>query len=107
MNEKTIEDQTRLYLFDLTNTAKEFGFKTDDVWEFSVATDAERIKIQKDFYPTISAKVFPEIMLQVYHGIRERLNQSFNKEEQQLDNRAILNGQLNYLVAYNLKRPRT
>ena len=107
MNEKTIEDQTRLYLYDLMNTAKEHGFKADDSWEFSMATDVERIRIQKDFYPTIATKLFPETMLQVFHGIKEKLNQSFNKDEQQLDKRGIINGQLNYLVAYNPKRPRT
>ena len=107
MNEKTIEDQTRLYLYDLMNTAKEHGFKTDDIWEFSVATNSERLKLQKDYYPTIATKLFPEIMLQVFHAIKERLNQSFNKDEQQLDKRSILAGELSYLVAYNPKRPRT
>jgi hypothetical protein len=107
MNEKTIEDQTRLYLYDLMNTAKEHGFKTDDVWEFSVVTDSERLKLQKDYYPTIATKLFPEIMVQVFHAIKERLNQSFNKDEQQLDKRSVLVGELNYLVAYNPKRPRT
>ncbi|WP_374950358.1 hypothetical protein [Mucilaginibacter sp.] len=107
MNEKAIEDQTRLYLYDLMNTAKEHGFKTDDVWEFSVATDAERSKLQKDYYPTIASRLLPEVMVQVYHAIKERLNQSFSNEEQQLDKRGITAGDLNFLVAYNPKRPRT
>lgn len=107
MNEKNVENETRLYLFDLMNTAKEHGFKTDDVWAFSVATDAERVKLQRAYHPTISTKLLPEIMLQVYHSIKGRLNQPFSADEEQLDKRNLLAGDMNFLVAYNPKRPRT
>lgn len=107
MKEETIEAQTRMYLYDLMNTAKEFGFKADDNWELSLVTDTERIKIQKDYYPTIAQKVFPEILLQVFHLIKLRLNQSLNKEEESMSNRSVVSNDLSYIVAFNPKRQRT
>jgi hypothetical protein len=107
MEDRTIEAETRMYLYDLSNSAKEHGFKADDSWEFSIATNIERMKIQKDYYPTIATKIIPEIMLQVYHGIKEKLNQSFGRDEEQLSKQSILSGELSFLVAYNPKRPRT
>jgi hypothetical protein len=107
MDQQTIDKQTRLYLYDLMNLAKEHGFKADDNWEFSLASDAERTKLQKDYFPTIATKIFPEIGLQVMHGVKAQLKQSFIKEDQALDKRSVIAGELNYLVAYNPKRPRT
>jgi len=105
---QSIETETRMYMYDLLNTAKEFGFKAEDSWELSMVTNTERIKIQKDYYPTIAAKVGPEILLQVFHTIKARLNQSFHKEEPRSDGRGgAVTEDLNYLVAFNPKRPRT
>jgi hypothetical protein len=105
---QSIETETRMYMYDLLNTAKEFGFKAEDSWELSMVTNTERIRIQKDYYPTIAAKVGPEILLQVFHTIKTRLNQSFQKEESKTDGRGVaVTEDLNYLVAFNPKRPRT
>lgn len=107
MKKETIENETRMYLYDLMNTAKEHGFKADDNWELSMVTDTERIKIQKDYYPTIATKVFPELLLQVFHLTKTRLNQSLNATEESMNNRTVVNNELNYIVAFNPKRPRT
>ncbi|WP_184546773.1 hypothetical protein [Mucilaginibacter sp. FT3.2] len=105
--EKSIETETRMYMYDLLNTAKEFGFKAEDSWELSMVTNTERIRLQKDYFPTIASKIGPEILLQVYHTIKTRLNQSFQKEPQVIDPRSDAPTEdLNYLVAINLKRPR-
>jgi hypothetical protein len=106
MKEQTIEYQTNMYLYDLLNSAREHGFKEDDNWELIMVTNSERSKIQKDYHPTIAAKIYPEILMKVYHSVKEKLNQSLYKKEQQ-EGPNILNQDLNYLVAYNLKRPRT
>jgi hypothetical protein len=105
--ERSIETETRMYMYDLLNTAKEFGFKAEDSWELSMVTNTDRIRIQKDYYPTIAAKVGPEILLQVFHTVNTRLNQTFNKELQKIDERNPPVEDLNYLVAFNPKRPRT
>jgi hypothetical protein len=107
VDKQAIEKQTRMYMFDLLNTAKEHGFKGEDNWELSMATDTERIKIQKDYYPTIAARIFPEILLQVFHTIKSRLNQPGYPEDRKEGARTALNEELMYLVAFNPKRPRT
>ena len=106
-DKQAIEKQTRMYMFDLLNTAKEHGFKGEDNWELSMVTDIERIKIQKDYYPTIAARIFPEILLQVFHTIKSRLNQPDHQENRKEGTRTALNEELTYLVAFNPKRPRT
>ena len=107
IDKQTVENQTRMYMFDMMNTAKEHGFKGEDNWELSMATNTERIKIQKDYYPTVAAKIVPEILLQVLHTIKGRLNQQTHKGEQKPDNQNNLNEDLTYLVAFNPKRPRS
>ena len=107
MKEQSIENQTRMYLYDLMNTAKEHGFKADDNWELSMATDVERAKIQKDYYPTIATKVIPEFLLQVFNLTKIRLNQALNSKDEGLTPRNVVAAELNYIVAFNPKRPRT
>ncbi|MCC8424059.1 hypothetical protein [Mucilaginibacter sp. UR6-11] len=106
MKEQSIENQTRIYLYDLMNTAKEYGFKADDSWELTMVTDAERQKIQKDYYPTIATKVIPEFLLQVFNLAKLRLNQSLNQVEENPNNRSVINSDLSYIVAFNPKRKR-
>jgi hypothetical protein len=107
MSEQTIENQTRMYLFDLMNAAKEFGFKGEDRWELGLATDAERIKIQRDNYPTLATKVDQEILLQVFNLTKQRLKQSLNSHEQGMNTRNLMSEELTHIVAFNPKRPRT
>ncbi|MEO6632203.1 MAG: hypothetical protein ABIN13_10790 [Mucilaginibacter sp.] len=107
MENPNIEKETRMYLFDLTNTALENGFKADDNWELVLGTEAQKIKIQKDYYPAIAAKIFAEIALPVYYTIKSRLHQPLNAIEQSLDVKTVLKDNLNYVIAYNPKRQRT
>jgi hypothetical protein len=106
MKEQSIENQTKMYLYDLMNTAKEFGFKGDDSWELTMVTDLERKKIQKDYYPTIATKVIPEFLLQVFNLTKSRLNQSSGRAEETPGNRSVINADLSFIVAFNPKRPR-
>ncbi|MBB5394335.1 hypothetical protein [Mucilaginibacter sp. AK015] len=106
MSEQTIDIQTKLYLYDLANLAKEHGFKADDNWEFSMANNAERISIQKNYFPTNVTKILPEILLQVLNSVRTALKQSLAVNDAP-DARSIIADELNYLVAFNPKRPRT
>ncbi|MBK0378843.1 hypothetical protein [Mucilaginibacter segetis] len=106
MDNQQVELQSRMYLYDLMNAAKEHGFKQDDSWEFSMVSDSGRSSIQKNYYPTIAVKIMPEILLQVFHTIKSRLNQTFSKDERQFQTKNIEEEDLNFLVAYNLKRPR-
>ena len=106
MEEKTIEMQTRMYLYDLNNAAREHGFGAEDVWEFSLVTETGRVKVHKDFYPAVSVKIVPEMLLKVLYSIKSRLKQSLTREEQLPDEKSLIREDINYLVAYNPKRPR-
>jgi len=107
MSNQTVEAQTRMYLYDLMNAASEHGFKADDIWELSMVTDSGRSKLHKDYFPAVSIKVGPEMLLQVFHATQKGLKQSsYNNENQLPTAKTILMDDINYLVAFNLKRPR-
>ncbi|MDF2431682.1 MAG: hypothetical protein JWP44_1313 [Mucilaginibacter sp.] len=106
MQEQAVENQSRIYLYDLMNEAKEHGFKNDDQWQLSLVTANEKTRIMKDYYPAIATKIFPEILLQVFHSVKSSLSQSLSKEEEQMDTKSILKDELNYIVAFNPNRPR-
>jgi len=107
MQTKTVEGETRMYLYDLMNTAKEHGFKGEDHWELSLTTEAEKDRIQRTYHPTIAQKVYPELLLQVFNLTKTRLNQSLNKEEESMDSRSVITNELTHIVAFNPKRART
>jgi hypothetical protein len=106
MSNQTVEAQTRMYLYDLMNAASEHGFKADDIWELSMVTDSGRSKLHKDYFPAVSIKVGPEMLLQVFHATQKGLKQSPHNESQLPTAKNILTDEINYLVAFNLKRPR-
>lgn len=106
MEDQKIEDQSKVYLFDLMNTARENGFKPGEKWELGLANEAQKTKLQKDYYPAIVAKVFPEVLLQVYEAVKGKLNQTLNSEEQLLNMKSVLSEKLNYIVAYIPARQR-
>ena len=107
MQNKTIEGETRMYMYDLMNNAKEHGFKGEERWELSLATDAEKDSIQRNYYPTIAQKVYPEMLLQVYNLSKSRLNQAPVKGDDKTDSRSVVKDELTYIVAFNPKRERT
>lgn len=106
MNEQAIEQQARMYLYDLMNAAKEHGFKADDTWELSIVNDSGRSKLQKDYFPAIAVKIAPEIVLQVFNSARSGLKQSFTNDAHLPDEKRILTDNINFLVAINPKRMR-
>lgn len=106
MENQKIEDQSKIYLFDLMNTARENGFKPDEKWQLGLASEVEKTKLQKDYYPAIVAKVFPEMLLPVYEAVKAKLNQTLNSDEQLLNMKTVLSEKLNYIVAYIPARQR-
>jgi hypothetical protein len=106
-NVTTTEFQAMEYLFDLGNCAKEFGFKKEESWEVSLASDEERSKIQKTYNPTISVKVLPEALTEVLSLIKNQLNLKRSEMELHLNSKEIYNNQYQYIVAFNPERKRT
>ena len=106
MVNQTVEMQAKVYVYDLNNCAKEFGFKTDEAWELNQATNAERLAIEKDYYPTISAKVLPEILAELFGLVKAKLSLSKSYIENRQDANKVSETELQYLIAFNPKRHR-
>ena len=105
MTNEKIELKAKLYVYDLNNCAVENGFKPDEAWEFSMATDAEKIALEKKYFPTISAKVLPEFLSEMFHLVKSKLlHAKYNKESANAHNPA--GSTLQYLIAYNPARLR-
>jgi|KBSMisStaDraftv2_1062788.scaffolds.fasta_scaffold4085744_1 hypothetical protein len=106
MNNQTIEYQAKEYLFDLKNIASENGFKADEYWKVSQATAAEKEAIEKSYYPTISTRVVPEILLEMFRIVKAALGQNRDTPENAIDAASVTKNQLQYVVAYNPNRLR-
>ncbi|HEY8783132.1 MAG TPA: hypothetical protein VIM16_16015 [Mucilaginibacter sp.] len=106
MNNQSIEYQAMEYLFDLNNCAKENGFKADEHWQVSLATAAEKVEIENKYNPTLSAKVLPEVLSEMFHIIKATLHQGLNNLDKALDPNSLTKNQLQYVIAYNPNRVR-
>ncbi|MVN21432.1 hypothetical protein [Mucilaginibacter arboris] len=106
MINQTVEVQAKVYVYDLNNCAKEFGFKPDESWELNLATNEEKLAIEKDYYPTISAKVLPEILSELFGLVKAKLSLAKTHTENKSDVKAVSESPLNYLIAFNPKRLR-
>jgi hypothetical protein len=106
MANQKIQFQAKVYVFDLNNCANEHGFKTDEGWELSLATNSEKSEIEKKYYPTMSAKVLPEILVEFFRMVKTQLNQAKSDIEEKLDWSHISYTHPEYLIAFNPKRHR-
>lgn len=103
---RSVEFQAKEYVYDLNNCATEYGFKNDEGWELSLATDTEKIAIEKKYYPTVSAKVLPETLLELFRLVKDKLIAAKSDMERKLETNTGTNINLQYLIAFNPKRPR-
>lgn len=106
MEDQTIEFQAKIYVYDLQNCAREFGFKTDEHWEVSMVSAKEKTSIEKKFFPTLSTRILPEMIVGVLASIKVKLRQQLAEKERKLDTAGIQQQELQYIVAYNANRPR-
>jgi hypothetical protein len=104
---KALEMQAAVYVYDLNNTAREFGFKLDEGWELNVATQEEMVDIGKRYHPTITTKVLPEILSEMFGLVKDKLIQVKSEIRNNLNTSPRPDSNLQYLVAFNPKRPRT
>jgi hypothetical protein len=58
MKDQTIEFQAKIYVYDLHNCAREFGFKTDEVWEVSMATGQEKTAIENKYFQHLQRRSY-------------------------------------------------
>lgn len=106
MSDQTIESQAKIYVYDLHNCAREFGFKTDEQWEVNMVTSQEKADLENRYLPTLSAKILPEMLAGMLSTVKFKLNQQLAAVEKALDVSLVRQQHLQYLVAYNPKRPR-
>lgn len=106
MNNLTIEFQAKIYVYDLKSCAREFGFKADEHWEVSVASRKEKSAIEKQYFPTLSASVLPEMLCEMLRAVRFKLTQQLVGSGQPIDLATIRRQHLQYLVAYSPNRLR-
>lgn len=103
MSDQTIEFQAKIYVYDLNNCAREFGFKADENWDVSMVTSQQKAAIEKKYFPTLSAKILPEMLAEMLGSVKFKLNQGIEKV---LDAGSIRQQQLQYLVAFSPNRLR-
>lgn len=106
MSTKALDMQATIYVYDLNNTAREFGFKHDEGWELNVATQEEKIYLEKKYHPIISSKMMPEILSEMFGLVKSKLTQTAANISNNLQTGTIQNPELQYLVAFNPKRSR-
>jgi len=101
-----VEFQAKIYVYDLNNCAREFGFKDDEGWELSLANTEERTALEKKYYPIISTKVLPEILTELFGVVKSKLVQAASNIQNKLDVSRMPGHDMQYLVAFNPKRHR-
>lgn len=105
MNSKTIAYEIGLFLFQLNNSANESGFNTKETWEVKLTNEEEMKRIIKNFKPAVATQIPYKVIVEVFNSIKMKLNQPEDTEVAKLDQKSIVNLELNYIVAYNLNRP--
>ena len=103
MNNQTIEFQARIYVYDLKNYARELGFREGDSWEVKMATDQQKKDIEKKHFPTLSAKVLPEMLGEMLSSVIYKLRQRVEKVP---DIASIRQQDFQHLVAFSFNRLR-
>lgn len=106
MNDQTTTFQAKIYFYDLQNCAREFGFKADESWAVSMVSKTEKNDLEKRYFPTLSAQALPEMLSEIFGLVKIQLNQPLKETEKNIDAKQIKQQSLQYLVAYNAKRPR-
>jgi len=103
MSDQTVEFQARIYVYDLNNCAREFGFKADEGWEVGIVNNQQKADIEKKYFPTLSAKVLPEMLAEMLGSVRFKLSKGMEKP---VDTGTIRQQHFQYLVAYSPHRLR-
>ncbi len=106
MKDQTVEFHANLYVYDLNNCAREFGFKADETWEVDMASGSDKADLEKKYFPILSAKVLPEMIVEMMSSVKFKLSQQLTGLGKNIDIKGILQQELQYLVAYSPNRLR-
>ena len=103
---QTIEFQAKIYVYDLKNCAREFGFKADENWEVGMASREQKTAIENKYFPTLSASILPEMLSEMLRTVRFKLTQQLVGSGKPVDLATIRQKHLHYLVAFSPNRVR-
>ncbi len=103
MTQRSVESQAREYVYDLKNCASEYGQNTLEGWEFSLVTDVEKTKIEKDYYPTVSAHPEPESLFEMLKLVKGKLLLPLNNSEHSFDGKSADHKNVRHIIAFNPK----
>ncbi len=103
MINRSVESQAREYVYDVKNCASEFGQSTLEGWEFSLVTDVEKTKIEKNYYPTVSAHPAQEALLELFRLVKSKIMLPLNSLENNFDSNSAVNKNVTHLIAFNPK----
>jgi hypothetical protein len=106
MSEQTLEFEARVYVYDLQNCAKEFGFKTDENWEIMLASRSEKTTLEKKYFPMLALRVLPESLNEMFNLVKGKMRQTLDATEKKPAEDEIRQRELQYLVAYSAVRLR-
>ncbi len=106
MSNQTVEFQAKIYVYDLDNCAREFGFKADENWQVNMVSREEKAAIEKQYFPVLSASVLLEMLAEMFGSVKFKLTRQLASLENVLDAATIRRQHLQYLVAYNPNRLR-
>lgn len=94
-----------MYLFDLSNYAKEFWFKDDESWDLCLASSEQKAELERKYHPTMSKKGLPETLIQLYSLVNSSLikeTSHFSKSGQS----EAMSSSPEFLIAFNRNRLR-
>lgn len=90
-----------VYVYDLNNCAAEFGFKPEEGWELSAVSDSGKIDLEKRYYPTVSVKVLPEVLSELFRLVKDQSANLRSGIKNSIGAASLPDQSLQYLVAYN------
>lgn len=105
MSKENLKQQARIYAFELTNTASEFGFKSEN-WNLSVVQAEEKGTLEKAYYPFVSLQVLPEAVETLLHDIKRLLGLTASQAPAYSTSRHFDSKTLVHLVAFNREKQR-
>lgn len=105
MKKEDVALQAKVYLYHLNNANKENGIKKGEGWKFSQVTDAGRLAIEHDYYPTVSHKVEHKVLQDFADNVMLYLKT--NHPDIQVPDLSIpIEKDSEYLIAYSPARIR-
>jgi len=96
--------EAHLFLYDLANLATEHWFKPGEGWALTLANEAQKIAIEKQYHPTLYISGETGFLRQVYELMKPALKQIDSAPEP--ETRGVRTLPPTFLLAFNPERTR-